>query len=105
MKPTIRRHHAGRWTVYEPDGTATQFRSHAQAVTHADEIARTITITLPPYRPRRMVGEVNLTSDEYGANFFSPRSFVGIDIGPSTIKPLALAILATAHYRERRNHQ
>lgn len=103
MKSTIRRHRPGRWTVHEPDGTATNFRTFAQAVEHADEIARTVTVTLPPYRPRRMVGEVNLTSDEDGANFFIPWSFVGIDIRPSTIKPLALALLATAHYRERRN--
>lgn len=40
MKLQIRRGTFGRWTVYEPDGTATQFRTFAQAVTHADEIAR-----------------------------------------------------------------
>lgn len=103
MKPQVRRHPSGRWTVHEPDGTATQFRSFAQAVAHADEIARTITVTLPPYRPRRMVEELNITSTEDGVNFFNPRELEGIDIGPSSVKTLALALLATAHHQERKN--
>lgn len=103
MKPTIRRHHTGRWTVHEPDGTATQFRSFAQAVAHADEIARTVTITLPPYQPRRGVEEFNITDTTDEVNVFHPWRLEGIDIRPSTMKPLALALLATAHYHERRN--
>ena len=101
MKPTIRRHHAGRWTVHEPDGTQTQFRDFAQAVAHADEIARTVTITLPPYRPQRKVEEVIVTSTEYGVTFYGPREIEQTDITPSSVKTIALALLATAHHQER----
>ena len=103
MKPTIRRHHAGRWTVHEPDGTATQFCDFAQAVAHADEIARTVTVTLPPYRSESEVDHLEIAkaidhtriSDTEGARF--------INVREHAVKPLALALLATAHYRERKN--
>ena len=101
MKPQIRRGGFGRWTVYEPDGTATNFRTHAQAVEHADEVARTITVTLPPYRPQRKVEEVIVTSTKYGVNFYDPREIEQIDITPSSVKTIALALLATAHHQER----
>ncbi|MGH2248404.1 hypothetical protein ACQ1Y8_13445, partial [Enterococcus faecalis] len=100
-RPTIRRGGFGRWTVHEPDGTATNFRTHAQAIHHADEIARTITITLPPYRPQRKVEEVIVTSTEYGGTFYGPREIEQIDITPSSVKTIALALLATAHHQER----
>ncbi|WP_457844079.1 hypothetical protein, partial [Staphylococcus aureus] len=86
-----------RWTVHEPDGTATNFRTFAQSVEHADEIARTITVTLPPYRPQRKVEEVivtsteygvNFTSTEYGGTFYGPREIEQIDITPSSVKTI-----------------
>ena len=102
MKPTIRRHHTGRWTVHEPDGTATQFRTFAQAVEHADEIARTVTVTLPPYR------HMMTTSDHeiyFGGGHATINNLTNpgksIWIKPDDATPIALAILATAHYRER----
>ena len=104
MKPQIRRHHTGRWTVHEPDGTATQFCDFAQAVEHADEIARTVTITLPPYRHMMITSDLEIyfgwghtTLDD----LTDPRNSIWIK--PEQATPIALAILATAHYRERRN--
>ena len=102
MKPTIRRHHAGRWTVHEPDGTATNFRTHAQAIHHADEIARTVTITLPPYQPWVATGDLELFFGGGHAtinNLTDPRNSIWIK--PEDATPIALALLATAHYRER----
>lgn len=104
MKPTIRRHRTGRWTVYEHDGTATQFCDFAQAVAHADEIARTITVTLPPYRHMMITSDLEIY---FGGGHTTlddrtdPRNSIWIK--PEQATPIALAILATAHYRERRN--
>lgn len=102
MKPTIRRGTFGRWTVHEPDGTQTQFRDFAQAVTHADEIARTVTITLPPYQPWVATGDLELFFGGGHAtinNLTDPRKSIWIK--PEQATPIALALLATAHYRER----
>lgn len=104
MKPTIRRGTFGRWTVYEPDGTATNFRTFAQAVEHADEIARTVTVTLPPYQPWVATGDLELFFGGGHAtinNLTDPRNSIWIK--PEDATPIALALLATAHYRERRN--
>ncbi|AHI04389.1 hypothetical protein CFAL_11950 (plasmid) [Corynebacterium falsenii DSM 44353] len=104
MKPKIRRGTFGRWTVHEPDGTQTQFRDFAQAVEHADEIARTITVTLPPYQPWVATGDLELFFGGGHAtinNLTDPRKSIWIK--PEDATPIALALLATAHYRERRN--
>lgn len=95
MKPQIRRGGFGRWTVYEPDGTATNFRTHAQAVEHADEIARTITITLPPYQPWVATGDLELFFGGGHAtinNLTDPRKSIWIK--PEQATPIALALLA-----------
>ena len=104
MKPQIRRGGFGRWTVYEPDGTATNFRTHAQAVAHADEISRTVTITLPPYQPWVTTGDLELFFGG-GHTAINSRTDPGksILVKPDEATPVALALLATAHYRERRN--
>lgn len=104
MKPQIRRGTFGRWTVHEPDGTQTQFRDFAQAVEHADEIARTITVTLPPYQPWVATGDLELFFGGGHAtldDLTDPRNSIWIK--PEQATPIALALLATAHYRERRN--
>lgn len=103
MKPTIRRGTFGRWTVHEPDGTQTQFRTHAQAVAHADEIARTVTITLPPFNGFTSVGPFELSVLTHGTLIQRPFIPEHIFIKPEDETPLALALLAGAHYRERRN--
>lgn len=104
MKPTIRRGTFGRWTVHELDGTATNFRTFAQAVAHADEIARTITVTLPPYQPWVATGDLEIYFGGGHAtinNLTNPGKSIWIK--PEQATPIALALLATAHYRERRN--
>lgn len=101
MKPQVRRGTFGRWTVHEPDGTATQFRSHAQAIAHADEMARTITITLPPHKEVTPLGKVESKCLTTGTLIQKPftQDFIWINSEDET--PLALALLAAAHYRER----
>lgn len=101
MKPTIRRGGFCRWTVYEPDGTATQFRTHAQAVAHADEVARTITVTLPPFEFFMRVGDLGLSEVYTGTLMTNQVNGEQIWIEREVMAPLALALLATAHYRER----
>lgn len=104
MKPTIRRGTFGRWTVYEPDGTATQFRTFAQAVEHADEIARTITVTLPPYQPWVATGDLEIYFGGGHTTIYNLTNPIkNIWIKPEQATPIALALLATAHYRERTN--
>lgn len=103
MKPTIRRHPTGRWTVYEPDGSATNFRSFVLAVEHADEVARTITITLPPFNGFTSVGPFELSVLTHGTLIQRPFIPEHIFIKPEDETPLALALLAGAHYRERKN--
>ena len=103
MKSVIRRNYVGRWIVYQQDGERISFPTYAQAIAHADEIARTVTVTLPPYRSESEVDHLEIAkaidhtriSDTEGARF--------INVREHAVKPLALALLATAHYRERKN--
>lgn len=104
MKPKIRRNYAGRWTVHEPDGERTHFRTHAQAITHADEIARTVTVTLPPYPPMVTTGDLEIYFGGGHATINSlTNHWKNVWIKPEESTPVALALLATAHYRKRKN--
>lgn len=93
-----------RWFVFEKDGSSGwrwiqrgEFSTHAEAMKFADEMSRTITVTLPRPTDRMPLGPAAWLELREDGGACAHGSLATIGIRKYTMKRVAMALLAHAH--------